>query len=85
MGGLALAGVLLLAGLLGALFGASAWGILGVALAFFMWGSLMAAVGATGLYVARTYKEARGRPRWIVADAIGIEARPDRATAVELS
>jgi len=85
VGGLALAGVLLLAGLLGALFGASTWGILGIALAFFMWGSLMAAVGTTGLYVGRTYKEARGRPRWIVADAIGIEARPDRATAVELS
>jgi len=44
-----------------------------------LWGGLMAALGLVGLYVARVYKEVRGRPRWIIADCLGIEGKPDPA------
>lgn len=74
LAGLALVPVLLLAALAG-----SAQGWLIGALAAFLWGSLMLAIGATGLYVVRAYKDLRGRPRWIVAEAEGVEIVPDRA------
>ncbi|RAU21887.1 glycosyltransferase [Paramagnetospirillum kuznetsovii] len=71
--GLALSVLLLLIGL----FAGSGW--LFASLAFFLWGSLMLAVGATGLYVIRVYKDVRGRPRWIIAEAEGVALVPDRA------
>ncbi|NQU61198.1 MAG: glycosyltransferase family 2 protein [Rhodospirillales bacterium] len=37
----------------------------------FMWGSLLFAIGFVGIYVGRTYKDVRGRPRYIVKDTIG--------------
>ncbi|MDO8607454.1 MAG: glycosyltransferase family 2 protein [Phaeospirillum sp.] len=77
--GLALTPVLVLAGFAALSLGASPAGWLIAALAFFFWGSLMLAMGITGLYVARTYKEARGRPRWLIAEAEGLEVVPDRA------
>ena len=79
LGGLALVPLLVLAGLLAPVFGASAAGWLIAALATFFWGSLMAAMGITGIYVARVYKDVRGRPRWIIAEAHGLEVVPDRA------
>lgn len=79
LAGLALVPLLALAGLVALSVGASATGWLIAALAFFFWGSLMLAVGATGLYVARIYKDVRGRPRWIIAETQGVEVVPDRA------
>ncbi|TAN64718.1 MAG: glycosyltransferase [Magnetospirillum sp.] len=79
LGGLALVPVLILAGLAALALGASAAGWLVAALAFFFWGSLMTAIGATGLYVARIYKDVRGRPRWLIAETEGLEPVPDRA------
>jgi polyisoprenyl-phosphate glycosyltransferase len=79
LGGLALAAALLLIGVVAAAFGAGAGGWLIAALAFFFWGSLMLAMGVTGLYVVRIYKEARARPRWLIAEAEGLEIVPDRA------
>ena len=83
MAGMALVPLLVLAGLVALGLGASASGWLIAALAFFFWGSLMMALGIVGLYVARTYKEARGRPRWIIAEAEGVELVPDRAITRE--
>ena len=79
LGGLALVPVLILAALVALSLGASASGWLIAALAFFFWGSLMAAIGITGLYVIRTYKDARGRPRWLIAEAEGVAVVSDRA------
>jgi len=39
----------------------------------FMWGSLLFAIGFVGIYVGRTYKDVRGRPRYIVKDTIGFK------------
>ncbi|MBF0093270.1 MAG: glycosyltransferase family 2 protein [Alphaproteobacteria bacterium] len=58
---------------------ASAIGFL--ALLTFFWATLMASVAVVGIYVARTYKEARGRPRYIVRDRIGFEAAPESGDA----
>ncbi len=79
LAGLALAPLLLLCGLVALGLGATVSGWLVAALAFFLWGSLMAAIGITGVYVARVYKDVRGRPRWLIAEAEGLEIVPDRA------
>lgn len=54
---------------------ASVVGLIG--LATFFWATLMAALSLVGLYVARVYKDVRGRPQYIVASTVGIEG-PDR-------
>ncbi len=64
--GLSLVG-LVLTGITGG--GAAAW----VLFALLLWGSLMFALGLVGIYVGRTYKDVRGRPRYIVKDTIGID------------
>ena len=46
--------------------------LLGVA-CLLMWSTVMLAIGTIGLYVSRIYKDTRGRPRFIVRDAIGRE------------
>ena len=56
---------LLLAGLFG---GSMAW----VWFVLFLWGSLLFCLGFVGIYVGRTYKDSRGRPRYIVKDTIGL-------------
>jgi dolichol-phosphate mannosyltransferase len=78
LAGLAATPVLLLCALVAAALGHGAVWFL-VTLAIFLWGSLMAAIGTVGLYVIRAYKDGRGRPRWIVAEAVGLDAVPDRA------
>ena len=47
--------------------GATGW----VMFALLLWGSLMFSLGLVGIYVGRTYKDVRGRPRYIVKDTIG--------------
>lgn len=79
LGGLALSPLLLLAGLAALGAGAAAWGWMVAALAFLLWGGLMTGIGITGLYVIRVYKDVRGRPRWIIAEAEGLDIVPDRA------
>jgi dolichol-phosphate mannosyltransferase len=79
LAGLTMVPLLVLAGLVALGLGASASGWLIAALAFFFWGSLMLSLGAVGLYVARIYKDVRGRPRWIIAEAEGVEVVSDRA------
>ena len=83
LAGLALVPVLILAALVALSLGASASGWLIAALAFFFWGSLMTAIGITGLYVIRTYKDTRGRPRWLIAEAEGVAVVSDRAVMGE--
>ena len=46
-----------------------------VALLTFFWATIVGAVGSVGLYVARIYKDVRGRPTYIVESAVGF---PDR-------
>ena len=46
------------------------------ALGLFFWASLMFAAGLNGLYLARVYRDVRGRPRYIVKDTSGIEKAP---------
>ena len=58
---------LVLAGITGD--GGAAW----VPFALFLWGSLLFALGFVGIYVGRTYKDVRGRPRYIVKDTIGFD------------
>lgn len=48
-----------------------------LALLTFFWATLMGAVAMVGIYVARTYKETRNRPRYIVRDSVGIEPPHD--------
>ena len=50
--------------------GPAAW----VLFLLFLWGSLLFAVGFIGIYVGRTYKDVRGRPRYIVKDTIGFDS-----------
>lgn len=53
---------------------------LGVWLTFLMtayWGATMLAVGFLGIYVARIYKDVRGRPRYIVESAVGFGDEPE--------
>jgi len=49
--------------------GSAAW----VLFLLFLWGSLLFALGVIGIYVGRTYKDVRGRPRYIVKDKIGFD------------
>ena len=42
------------------------------------WTTTMAAVAAVGLYVVRIYKDARGRPQFIIASTVGLDAEADR-------
>jgi glycosyltransferase involved in cell wall biosynthesis len=39
----------------------------------FLWGSLVFAIGFVGVYVARIYKDVRGRPRYIIKNVIGFD------------
>ena len=44
-----------------------------VAFLLLLWGSLMFSLGFVGIYVGRTYKDVRGRPRHIVRDTINLD------------
>jgi dolichol-phosphate mannosyltransferase len=44
-----------------------------VMFALLLWGSLMFSLGFVGIYVGRTYKDVRGRPRYIIKDTIGLD------------
>jgi dolichol-phosphate mannosyltransferase len=48
---------------------AAAW----VAFLLFLWGSVLFAIGFVGIYVGRTYKDVRGRPRYIIKETIGFD------------
>jgi dolichol-phosphate mannosyltransferase len=45
-----------------------------LALVTFFWASTLTAICVVGLYVVRTYKDVRGRPQYIVASTIGVQA-----------
>ncbi len=72
MAGTGLGLLLVLLGLIGLVFGGSGGLALG-GLALAAWGSIMAAIGLTGLYVIRTYKDARGRPLYVVRSTLGLD------------
>ena len=61
--------VILLSGVAGGLSGLAAF----VIFLFFLWGSLLFAIGFVGVYVTRIYKDVRGRPRYIIKDTIGFD------------
>ena len=65
-------GGLFIIGLSGVMGGISGQATL-IALLLFLWGLLMFAIGFVGIYVARVYKDVRGRPRYIVKDTIGFD------------
>jgi dolichol-phosphate mannosyltransferase len=67
---LALAAVGLLASVLLLLVGSTLIGLL-----TFFWATILGAIGLVGLYVARIYKDVRGRPSYIVASAVGFPER----------
>lgn len=46
-----------------------------VAIGVLCWATLLWGIGVLGLYLARIHREALGRPRYIVASAIGFEER----------
>jgi len=75
---LALAAAGLLAGAILALTTAVTWArgssveIVGfVTLLLLLWSTVMAGIGIVGLYVARIYKDVRGRPHYIVQSTVG--------------
>ncbi len=73
LAGTAVAVAGLVAAAIAALLGAAA-GVAALAFAaLFLWATLLAALGIVGLYVSRIYRDARGRPRYVVADTIGFE------------
>lgn len=39
----------------------------------FFWASTLTGIGIVGIYVARTYKDVRGRPRYIVRERVGFK------------
>jgi dolichol-phosphate mannosyltransferase len=41
----------------------------------FFWATTIAAISIVGIYVARVYKDVRGRPHYIVSSTIGLSAR----------
>jgi dolichol-phosphate mannosyltransferase len=49
-----------------------AWWSLGLGFALLVHGLLVSQINVVAIYVLRTYKDVRGRPRYIVADAIGL-------------
>jgi glycosyltransferase involved in cell wall biosynthesis len=57
---------------LAAIFGFCSWVIVLVFFALLLWGGLMIGLGIVGLYIARIYRDVRGRPRYIVKDTINI-------------
>ena len=71
------AAVALLAGALTAfVIGSGVAGELALAGVFtFFWATIIAAVSIVGLYVARVYKDVRGRPHYIVSSTVGLSAR----------
>jgi dolichol-phosphate mannosyltransferase len=76
LAGLAASGALLVLGALLLLIdraGAVYWL---VTLGIWLWSILMLGQGALGLYVIRIYKDVRGRPAFIIKDAIGFERKP---------
>lgn len=51
------------------------WGCVIAAWVFFallLWGGLMIGMGILGLYIARIYRDVRGRPRYIVKDTVNL-------------
>lgn len=65
-GGLVLTGLAALVG----------WGCAVAAWVFFallLWGGLMTGVGIVGLYIARIYRDVRGRPLYIVKDTFNLD------------
>jgi dolichol-phosphate mannosyltransferase len=46
-----------------------------VAIGVLCWATILFGIGVLGLYVARIHREALGRPRFVVASAIGFEER----------
>ena len=46
-----------------------------LAIGVLCWATLLFGIGVLGLYVARIHREALGRPRYVVASAIGFEER----------
>jgi len=61
--------VILLSGVSGGLSSLAAF----VIFLFFLWGSLLFAIGFVGVYVTRIYKDVRGRPRYIIKDTVGFD------------
>jgi dolichol-phosphate mannosyltransferase len=51
------------------------------AIALFAWSTILGAIAVVGVYVARTYKEARGRPLYVVDRRIGFDDVPERVAA----
>ncbi|MGB0683269.1 MAG: glycosyltransferase family 2 protein [Magnetovibrionaceae bacterium] len=68
VGGVALS---LLSFLCALILGSSTFGWVGFGL--ILWATLMVALGFVGIYVTRTFKETKQRPRYIVAERIGFD------------
>jgi dolichol-phosphate mannosyltransferase len=47
-----------------------------IALGLIFWTLTVGAIGIVGLYVIRIYKDVRGRPQYIVSEAVGLDDAP---------
>src|SRR5262249_17883861 len=72
LGGTLLAGMALALGAIAVLvgFGPGAWFWL-IMVGLWLWASLLVAIGTVGVYLARSYKDIRGRPQYIGRDTVG--------------
>jgi glycosyltransferase involved in cell wall biosynthesis len=76
--GLAASALGVLAALVLALSGAPAGRTALIGLLTFFWATTIGAIGVVGLYIARTYKDVRGRPPYIVESTIGVSESQSR-------
>jgi dolichol-phosphate mannosyltransferase len=69
-------GLAVLLAIAAALFGTSGKTVghekLLLAMMTFFWASTIGAIAVVGIYIVRTYKDVRGRPRYIVRQRIGL-------------
>lgn len=72
--GLVVASILGAYGLIALIAGWFATDPLWIAFILVLWSTLLLAIATLGVYVLRSYKDARGRPRYIVAQRLGVDA-----------
>jgi dolichol-phosphate mannosyltransferase len=76
MAGLVTSVVLLVAAIVAGAMRSNLFGQIALAaLIVFFWATTLVAIGIVGIYIARIYKDVRGRPHYIVLSTVGVSAQ----------